>query len=51
MRGAPTDGAFEALRAQLGGTAPNGLQQLEAEHNAESIDGLPALRIGSPHGM
>jgi hypothetical protein len=37
--------------AKLAKGGPAALEEYMAEHNAESIDGLPALRVGSPHGM
>jgi hypothetical protein len=44
MRGAPTDEAFEALRAQLGGTAPKGLERLEAEQLVHLTESIRAAR-------
>jgi hypothetical protein len=44
MRGAPTDEAFEALRTQLGGTAPKSLERLEAKQLAHLTESIRAAR-------
>jgi hypothetical protein len=39
-----TDDGFEALRAQLGGTPPDGLRQLESEQLADLADAVQEAR-------